>query len=121
MQDATAMAERYLATFNETDPGQRLALIEALYTADGTYTDPNADLRGPTQIDAFVAQTQETFPGYRFTVASQIDAHHNQARFQWHGGPPDEPDRYVGFDVIVAEDGRISSVYGFMDRAPAGQ
>ena len=121
MENATTMAERYLATFNETDPDQRRALIEALYTADGTYTDPNVDLRGATQIDAFVAQTQEAFPGYRFTVGSPIDAHHSQARFQWHGGPADEPDRYVSFDVIVAEDGRISSVYGFMDKAPAGQ
>jgi hypothetical protein len=119
MEDPTAMAERYLATFNETDPDQRLALIEALYTAHGAYTDPNVDLRGAAQIDGFVAQTQEAFPGYTFTVGGVVDAHHNQARFQWHGGPADEPDRYVGFDVIVAEDGRISNVYGFMDKAPA--
>jgi hypothetical protein len=119
MQDATQIVERYIATFNETDADRRRELIEALYTADGTYTDPNVDLRGPAQIDQFVAQTQEAFPGYKFSVGSSIDAHHDQARFQWHGGPADEPDRYVGFDVIVADDGHIRSVYGFMDVVPA--
>ena len=49
---------------------------------------------------------------------TDADAHHNQARFQWHAGPADAPDRYVGFDVILAEDGRIRNVYGFMDAAP---
>jgi hypothetical protein len=41
-----------------------------------------------------------------------------QARFQWHAGPDDEPDKYIGFDVIVTEDGRIRNVYGFMDATP---
>lgn len=119
MQDATRLVERYIETFNETDADRRRELIEALYGAEGTYTDPNVDLHGAAQIDGFVAQTQETFPGYTFTVGGPIDAHHNQARFQWHGGPAEEPDRYVGFDVIVADDGRIRSVHGFMDKAPA--
>jgi SnoaL-like domain len=119
MQDATQLVERYLATFNETDTDRRRALIETLYTTQGTYTDPNVDLSGPAQIDGFVAQTQEMFPGYTFTLGGTVDAHHNQARFQWHSGPAEEPDRYVGFDVIVSDDGRIRSVYGFMDKAPA--
>jgi SnoaL-like domain len=119
MEHATQLAERYLATFNETDPGQRRTSIETLFTAEGTYTDPNVDLSGPDQIDGFVAQTQATFPGYRFSLEGPVDAHHNQARFRWRAGPVEEPDRYVGFDVIVSDDGRIASVYGFMDKAPA--
>ena len=119
MEDASQVVERYIATFNETDGDRRRELIDALYAADGTYTDPNVDLRGPAQIDGFVATTQQQFPGYTFALGSSIDAHHGQARFQWHGGPADEPDRYVGFDVIVTDDGRIRSVYGFMDKVPA--
>jgi hypothetical protein len=77
------------------------------------------DLEGAAQIDGFIEHTQERFRGFTFTVGGPIDAHHNQARFQWHAGPDDKPDTYVGFDVIVAEDGRIRNVYGFMDAAPA--
>src|SRR5947209_2069124 len=113
------LIERYLAAFNETDPNRRRELLESLYTSDSTYTDPHVDLRGPDQIDSFIAQTQERFPGVTFTLGGPVDAHHDQARFQWQAGPAEQPDQFVGFDVIVADERRIRSVYGFMDAAPA--
>ena len=118
MQNAQALVTQYLETFNETDADRRRGLLEALYAPDSTYTDPLVDLQGPEQIDGFIEQTHERFPGVTFTLGGPIDAHHNQARFQWHAGPAEAPDAYIGFDVIVAEDGRIRSVYGFMDAAP---
>ena len=119
MYDANHIITRYLASFNETDADRRRELLDELYRSNSTYTDPHVDLRGPEQIDSFIAQTQERFPGFTFTLGGAIDAHHEQARFQWNAGPADEPDRYVGFDVIVTDGGRIRSVYGFMDTAPA--
>ena len=118
MQDAQILVTRYLEAFNETDADRRRALVETLYTPDCTYTDPHVDLRGAEQIDGFMEQTQERFPGFTFTLGGAIDAHHNQAGFQWHAGPADRPDAYVGFDVILGEDGRIRNVYGFMDAVP---
>ena len=117
MQDAQTLVTRYIDAFNETDAGRRRELLEARYAADCTYTDPHVDLRGTDQLDGFIEQTQERFPGLRFTLGSPIDAHHDQARFQWHAGPPDTPDAHVGFDVIVTENGRIRNVYGFTDVA----
>ena len=111
--------ERYLAAFNESDVARRRELLNTLYTSDCTYTDPHVDLRGPEQVEGFIAQTQERFPGVKFTLGGPVDAHHDQARFQWHAGPDDAPDAYVGFDVIVVADGQIRNVYGFMDAAPA--
>jgi SnoaL-like domain len=119
MKDAQTLVTQYLEAFNETDSDRRHELLEALYVSDCTYTDPHVDLHGADQIDGFIAQTQERYPGFTFTLGGPIDAHHNQARFKWHAGPADAPDDFVGFDVIVAEDGRIRSVYGFMDAAPA--
>ena len=117
--DLQTVVTRYIDAFNETDAGRRRELVEALYTPDCTYTDPNVHLQGAEQIDGFIGQTQERFPGFTFTLGGAIDAHHNQARFQWHAGPADAPDAYVGFDVIVTEDGCIRNVYGFMDSVPA--
>lgn len=119
MQDAQTVVTRYLEAFNEDDADRRREMLEALYTADCTYTDPHVDLRGSGQINGFIEQTQERFPGVTFRLGSDIDAHHNQARFQWHAGPADTPDAFVGFDVIVTEDGRIRNVYGFTDVGPA--
>jgi hypothetical protein len=110
---------QYLDTFNETDPAERRAQLTRVYNADSTYTDPHVDLRGPEQIDAFIASTQERFPGFRFRLGGEIDSHHNQARFHWHAGPAEEAEPvYVGFDVLIADGDRVGSVYGFMDAAP---
>lgn len=119
MQNPQKIVEQYLASFNETDEARRRELLDELYTPDSSYTDPHVEVRGPEQIDTFIAMTQERFPGFTFRLAGPIDAHHDQARFQWHAGPADEPDQYVGFDVIVTNDARIRNVYGFMDAAPA--
>jgi len=119
MQEPTQLVETYIASFNETDAARRRQLLDSLYTADSTYTDPTVDLRGPSQIDSFIAQTQDHFAGYTFRLRGPVDAHHEQLRFQWQAGPSEEPDRYVGFDVIVADDGRIRNVYGFLDSVPA--
>lgn len=119
MQNSQTLVSQYLEAFNETNADRRRELLATLYTPDCTYTDPQVDLRGAEQIDGFIEQTQERFPGFTFTLGGPIDAHHNQARFRWHAGPAEAPDGFVGFDVIVAEGGRIRNVYGFMDAAPA--
>jgi hypothetical protein len=111
-QDVQALVSDYLDALNERDAARRRELVQALYTADCTYTDPQVELEGPEQIDGFIEQTHERFPGTTFTLGGPIDAHHSQARFQWHAGPADAPGAYVGFDVIVAEDGRIRNVSG---------
>jgi SnoaL-like domain len=113
------IVHRYIATWNETDAERRRGLIGDLYTGDGGYTDPNVDLAGPEQIDAFVAATQARFPGYVFALGSQIDGHHVQARFNWHALPPgDAEPAFIGFDVIATDQGRVRQVYGFIDRMP---
>lgn len=119
MDNADELVARYLAAFNEINAEARGDLVDSLYSGESTYTDPHVHARGTNEISAFIEQTQERFPGYTFRLGSAVDAHHDQARFQWHAGPAEEPDRFVGFDVIVADDGRIRSVYGFMDAAPA--
>jgi hypothetical protein len=55
-----------------------------------------------------------------FSLGGDVDAHHNQARFNWYATPPgDSEPAYIGFDVLVAADGRVQSVYGFLDKTPA--
>jgi hypothetical protein len=120
MPASQELVERYIDSFNETDAAARRELLEKLYVSDSTYTDPHVDLRGPSEIDGFIAQTQERFPGFQFRLAGPVDAHHDQARFQWKAGTAEQPDQYVGFDVVVTDNGRIHSVYGFMDAAPTG-
>ena len=115
-----AIIKRYLEAWNETDPVQRGALVASLWAADGSYTDPLADVRGPDAIAGLIGAAQQQFPGLVFTLGGPVDAHHNQARFTWHLGPDGGEPVVIGFDVVVLDgDGRIASVHGFLDKVPA--
>jgi len=121
MSDFTKLAEQYIATWNEADPSARRALIDEIWSADGRYTDPLADVTGLDQIDAVIAAAQAQFGGMTFRLAGAVDAHHDQARFTWELGPDGGDAVVVGFDVAQRDaDGRLARVLGFLDRVPAG-
>jgi hypothetical protein len=114
------MAQRYIDTWNETDPSARRAAVERLYTEDARYIDPLAVADGREAIASMIGAVQEQFPGFSFRLAGMVDGHHNQARFGWGLGPAGAPAPIVGFDVAVSDDwGRIKAVLGFLDKVPA--
>lgn len=111
---------RYLDCWNETNPTARRTLIEDAWAADARYTDPLAEVQGHDAIDATIATVQEQFPGFVFTLAGPVDAHHQQARFTWGLGLEGAEPLVVGFDVAVTnEEGKIATVLGFLDRVPS--
>jgi SnoaL-like domain len=112
--------KRYLEAWNETDAAARLALVESVWAADGSYTDPLADVRGPDAIAGLIGAAQQQFAGLVFTLGGPVDANHNQARFTWHLGPDGGEPIVIGFDVVVLDSaGQIASVHGFLDKVPA--
>lgn len=115
----TSTVERYLTAWNETDATARRALLDDLTTPDVRYTDPLAAVAGRGAVDALIAGAQQQFPGLVFTPGGPVDAHHDQARFTWHLGPPGAEPVVVGFDVIELDAaGRIRTVLGFLDKVP---
>ncbi len=121
MSDFDTMVQRYLATWNETDPGRRRAAVEEIFSADIRYVDPIAAVEGRAALDGLIGAVQGQFPGGVFTPAGPVDAHHRQGRFTWTLGRPGEEPPVAGFDVAELDDaGRIRLVLGFIDRAPAG-
>jgi len=120
MSDINDTVDRYIAAWNETDPAARRAAIDAVATPDVTYVDPIAVAEGADAFDATIAAVQGQFPDLTFRLAGAPDAHHDQARFTWELGPAGGEALVVGFDVVVlAADGRIRSVYGFLDKVPS--
>ena len=114
------IAERYIASWNETDPQRRRELIDGLWSEDASYTDPLADAHGRAEIDGLIGAVQGQFPGLVFTLAGPVDAHHQQARFSWALGPAGSEPVVVGFDVAVTtQDGRLATVLGFLDKVPS--
>lgn len=121
MTDVAQVIDRYIAIWNEPDPGRRRDLISRTWTEEATYVDPMVAAEGHAAIGATVAAAREQFPGLEFRLAGPVDAHHDVVRFTWELGPVDDPESLVvGFDVAVqAEDGRLRQVIGFLDKVPA--
>ncbi|MFJ6074567.1 nuclear transport factor 2 family protein [Streptomyces sp. NPDC093065] len=118
-EDAVA---RYFEAWNAA-PDAVAEAVAAAWTEDGGYTDPLADVRGHGQIAAVVAAAQEQFPGFSFRLSGAVDGHHDTARFSWElvSGSAGGPAPVAGFDVITLDgEDRIRSVFGFLDRVPAG-
>ncbi|MGY2491423.1 nuclear transport factor 2 family protein [Cupriavidus sp. CP313] len=119
--DPAALADRYLAAWNETDAARRRELIALAWTESASYVDPLMRGDGHAGIDAMIAAVQTKFPGFRFIRVSPVDAHGEHLRFTWELGPAGEPALVVGTDfATISADGRLARMTGFIDRAPAG-
>jgi hypothetical protein len=120
MSDFDGVLDRYLAVWNETEPGARRAAIDEVFAEGVRYTDPMAAVTGRDALDALIGAVQQQFPGLRFSAGGAPDAHHDQARFTWHLGADAGDPLVVGFDVAELDgDGRIHQVLGFLDKVPA--
>lgn len=121
MSDAVTIVERYLAIWNETDQAQRRALIAQTWSDDATYLDPMMVGDGPDGIDAMIAGVQQQAAGLTFRQVGAADSHHECVRFSWElVGPNGGEPIYAGTDFgVMAADGRLQSVTGFLDRVPS--
>jgi len=120
MHDVTTTIEGYFAVWNETDPTRRRELIAKTWSDDASYLDPMLDAEGQVGIDAMVTTVQEQFPGHQFRLAGPIDSHHNRVRVLWElTGPNGGAPVISGLDTgVIASDGRLHSITGFLDHAP---
>jgi hypothetical protein len=120
MSNAQRIVERYIATWNETDPVRRQRAVAGLWTEDGSYLDPLADVRGHDAIDAVIGAAQQQFAGLELRLVGPVDAHHTIARFQWELVPTGGGESIVvGSDVAVLDGDRITAVHGFLDKVPS--
>ena len=119
--DGVQLVERYLDTWNETDPAARLTAMADVWAEDASYIDPLASVSGRYQISNLIAAVHQQAPSHVFRLlGDRVDAHHNVVRFSWELVPESGGDSVaVGFDVAETDgDGRIARVVGFLDKAP---
>jgi hypothetical protein len=120
MTDAALVADKYIALWNEPDQVRRKDLIARAWTEDATYLDPMMEGRGHEQIDALVGAVHQRFPGHVFALSGQPDGHGDRVRFSWTLGAPEKEPVAKGTDFgIVASDGRLKAITGFLDYVQA--
>ena len=120
MNAMETLVRRYIECWNETEPLRRRALIENIYASDAVYVDPLAEATGWDEIEAMIAGVQKQLAGFAIAITGPVDTHHDIARFAWEASSPGLSEPLVaGFDVVVAENGKLRQLSCFLDKVPA--
>ena len=109
------VVDTYIAAWNETDADRRRSLVGSVWTEDGTYLDPLMSGAGADEITAMIGAAQAQFPGHRFSLVAEPDAHNNVVRFSWTLAANGAPVAAGQDFAVVADDGRFRSVTGFLE------
>jgi hypothetical protein len=118
VSDIATTVDRYIAAWNEREPGRRRELVSETFAEDAGYVDAHRSGHGLEEIDAMIETAQDQFPGHRIELIFGPDAHNDRVRFAWQLLGPDGPVGGGTDFATVAPDGRLRSVTGFSD--PAG-
>ena len=82
--------------------------------------DPLIDAVGPEAIAAAIGELRDQMPGHSLRMTTEVDAHHDLARFGWTVNAPDGTVAVAGIDVVTfAADGRLQTAVGFFGEVAA--
>lgn len=109
------LIDQYCRVWNEPNAGRRVKLLAPIWAANATYTDPSVHAAGAAELLAHIAQVQARRPGANVLRTSEVDVHHNLARFAWHVVSADGTALPEGLDLaLISPDGtKIERIIGF--------
>ena len=110
---STLLLRNLSDVFGENDPVHRRAASDDIWNEDGVFYDPNGGIyRGRDEIDRIAGVIKATHPDFKYQPLSPPEELSDAGRVRWVSG---KPPAYAGTDFIVARNGRIASVYLFLD------
>ncbi|MGL4635812.1 MAG: hypothetical protein ACRCWF_07525 [Beijerinckiaceae bacterium] len=111
------LIDTYCCAWSDPDAGQRAKLLQGVFSSDASYTDPSIHAQGRDALLAHISSVIAKRPGSMVQRTSEIDSHHDLARFSWRATAADGSVLVEGIDVIIAsKDGAmIEKVIGFFD------
>lgn len=108
------LIDTYCSAWNEPDAGRRKTLLDAVWNAGATYTDPRAHAVGVEALAAHIGRILEGRPGAKVIRTSAIDEHHGLVRFAWRLVEADGNPLPEGIDFAeITPGGRIARIVGF--------
>jgi SnoaL-like domain len=115
-----ALMQAHLSrVFGERDGSRRLHALKELYAEDAALYEPDATATGYEAISGAVEALYTHLPSsFVFTASGPAVGHNGVARLHWRAGPPDGRVAVTGTDVAWVENGRIKTLYVFIDPAP---
>jgi uncharacterized protein YndB with AHSA1/START domain len=108
-----ALADRFFATWSETDAARRRAELEGVALETLAFRDPYSCTEGLDDLNAHIAASQRFMPGVVLSRAGQARHCQGLALVDWEVKGPDGGVRAKGTNVFeLAPDGRIARVTG---------
>jgi len=109
------MEKNLLEVFGERDSARRKIAINTIYTENCTFFETNEKIVGRDALNAKVGSLLKGAPGFVFRAACPAEVNHDVGRLQWHLGPAGASPAVTGMDIALFENGRIRSLYTFLD------
>ena len=110
------MRANLASVFNERDAGNRIRAIGKLYAEGAVLYEPDMAAEGHAEISEAVTRLLAGLPtDFTFTATGPALGHHGLGRLRWQGGPPNGPVAVNGMDIARFQDGRIQSLYVFIE------
>jgi hypothetical protein len=104
-----------LRVFSERDATKRREALQALWLPEGVFMDPDGRYVGLDAINRRVAELQAMFLDFVFVARGPANVMHEVGRLAWGFGPEGGSAAVTGVDVAVTCDGRLLSLYAFID------
>ena len=102
--------------FGERDSQRRIAAITDLYSEDAVFFEADQRFEGRETISDAVAALQASLPAeFEFSAVAFPARNHDMGRLFWRLGPAGSSPVVTGLDVAQFKDGRIRSLYVFLD------
>jgi hypothetical protein len=118
--DAPTTVARYFDFWNADAAGRRRRLAATVFASDVAYVAPIGAKHGVDELIGLADDFATDLGDVAFVARSAPEVHHDRVRVRWELLRGD--DSFAeGTDILVVDDnGRISSVTTFLDRAPTG-
>jgi len=108
--------------FGERDPDRRRRAIAGLYADDCALYDAEGASLGRAAVSDRVGRIlDESPPGSAFSLAGPAEVVHDLGRVRWKSGPVGAPPILSGMDIAVFADGRIRTLYTFIEPSAAAE
>jgi hypothetical protein len=117
--EVTALLAQHVILLNEVDEAKRTLALPAVYAENLQFLDPHGEFTGRAYLNNFVHNLQLKYPGFVFRETAPLEFHHNVARLSWAFGPVGGTAPVTGQDIAVLANGRIQTLYIFIDGATA--
>jgi hypothetical protein len=110
------MEENLGRVWSQRDPQARMQYIQTIYTVDSNLYHVGHQTTGYEEINASISNVLGNMPAdFSFFKLKPVVVNNNIGRLIWGVGPSCQSIVATGMDIAVFEDGRIKSLYVFLD------